>query len=792
VSVLDRKLLRELRGSRWLLLAIISIICVGVMMYVYMRSAWFNLSLAQDRYYAQGRMADFWIDLKKAPLADLRDLAELPGVTEVRPRIQFFATVDLEAAPLPLNGIVLSLPDQPQRIINDIVLVRGGYFSDTRAEEVIVNDAFARKHKIHPGQWIRLILNNRQQELFVVGTAISCEYVYLVSPGAFVPDPEHFGVFYLKHSYAEEVFDMNGAANQVVGLLAPEVRQHPEAFLDQAERMLAPYGVVNKYPRRDQSSNRFVSDEIRGLGIFSSFMPVIFLIVAALVLNVLVSRLVEQQRTIIGMLKATGYGDWALLTHYLKYGLGVGLVGGVLGWVSGYFMANWVTSMYRMYFEFPDLANRIYPGTYLTALAISLGCALVGSLRGARQAIALQPAEAMRPRPPASGGRIWLERLGGLWERLSFGWRIVLRLVVRNRLRTLVGMFAAAMGAGLLVCGFMLGEAMNFLVEYQYEKVSSSDIDLSLTDEHGPAAWDEARGLPGVDAAEPQLHVAGTFFSGPYHRKGAVTGLIADARLTTPRDQQENKIAVPEVGLVMSRKLADLLHVDVGASVVFQPSQGRQEQYTIPVARITDNYLGLSTYANIDYLSRLLGEELAINALQLKTDPSLQASRKLYAELKELPAIQAVNRRSDVIHNLRVNYIEVQYIFITLMVFFAGVIFFGSILNAALIGLAERRREVATLLVLGYTPWQVGGLFLRESMVVTLLGTLAGLPLGYLLTVMLSYAYDTEMFRFPVIASPAVWAKTLMFSVLFGLLAHLGVQRTIHKLDCLDALNVKE
>ena len=792
MSVLDRKLLRELRGSRWLLLAIISIITVGVMMYVYMRSVWFNLSIAQERYYAQGRMADFWIDLKKAPLADLRVLSDLPGVSEIRPRIQFFATVDLESAPLPLNGIVLSLPDDPQRIINDIVLVRGGYFSDTREEEVIVNDAFARKHNIYPGQWLTLILNNRQQELFVVGTAISCEYVYLVSPGGFVPDPEHFGVFYLKHRYAEEVFDMNGAANQVVGLLAPEFREHPEALLDQAERLLAPFGVLNKYPRRDQSSNRFLSDEIRGLGIFSSFMPVIFLIVAALMLNVLISRLVEQQRTIIGTLKATGYSDSSLLLHYLKYGLAVGLCGGLLGWVAGYFMANWVTSMYRLYFEFPELSNRIYPGTYLTALGISLACALVGSLRGARLAIYLQPAEAMRPRPPSSGGRVWLERIGPLWRRLSFGWRMVLRLVIRNRLRTVAGMFAASMGAGLLVCGFMLGEAMNFLVEYQYEQVSSSDIDLSLTDELGPAALDEARGLPGVDAAEPQLFVAGSFFNGPYHRKGGVTGLLPDARLTTPRDKQGRKIELPAVGLVMSRKLAELLHVSVGDTVVFQPSQGRQEPHKIPVARITDNYLGLSTYADIHYLSKLLGEELAVNALQLKTDPAEAASGELYAQLKQLPAVQAVNRRSDVIHNLRVNYIDVQYIFISLMVFFAGVIFFGSILNASLIGLAERRREVATLLVLGYSPWQVGGLFFRESIVVTLLGTLAGLPLGYLLTVMLSYAYDTEMFRFPVIASNAVWIKTFLFSVAFALLAHLGVQRTIHKLDWLDALNVKE
>ena len=133
-----------------------------------------------------------------------------------------------------------------------------------------------------------------------------------------------------------------------------------------------------------------------------------------------------------------------------------------------------------------------------------------------------------------------------------------------------------------------------------------------------------------------------------------------------------------------------------------------------------------------------------------------------------------------------------ENIFIGLLTFFSGVIFFGSILTASMIGLAERRREVATFRVLGYTEWQIGGLFLRESLIVNLLGTLLGLPLGYLLTVLISHYYDTELFRFPVVSSPAVWINTLLLSVAFALMAHLFVQRTVNRTDWLEALNVKE
>ena len=259
MRVLNRKLFRELRDAKGLLLAIMSIIAVGVACQVSMRSAYHNLTDAKGRYYAQCRMAHFWIDLKKIPVPELGALDELPSIRAYRPRIQFFATVDLERVSKPLNGLVLSLPDQREAILNDIVLQRGSYFTPQRDNEVIVNEAFARYHGLQPGEWIHLILNDRRQELFVVGTAISSEFVYLLGPGAIFPDPEHFGVFYLKHKYAEEVFDFEGAANQVVGLLSHEAQQRPQDTLRQLESLLAPYGVFSTTALKDQASNFFLS-----------------------------------------------------------------------------------------------------------------------------------------------------------------------------------------------------------------------------------------------------------------------------------------------------------------------------------------------------------------------------------------------------------------------------------------------------------------------------------------------------------------------------------------------------
>ncbi len=820
MSVLDRKLGREFWASLWLLLAISLIITLGVGCYVGMATVYRSLQTAKADYYSQCRMADFSIELKKSPLAEIDQIGRLPGVAAIRPRISFYTTVDLPGAVKPVNGLVLSLPERRDTTVNDIFLRRGSYFTGRRQNEVIINEAFAKEHKLAPGQWIHLVLNDRRQELFIVGTAISSEFVYLLSPGGIVPDPEHFGVFYLKQSYAQDVFDFDGAANQVLGVYSPGTKVGRAAMLDEAERILAPYGVISTTPLVDQASNRYLTQEIDGLASFAVVMPVIFLGVAAVVLNVLLTRLAEQQRTIIGTLKALGYFDGQIFLHFLKFGLAVGVVGGLGGCLVGYYMGWGMTVMYSKFYSFPRLDNAFYTDIQAAGLAISVICGVVGSLHGTRLVLKLKPAEAMRAKPPGSGGAILLERIGWFWGRLNTGWRMVVRNVIRNRMRTAAGIFAAAMGAALLSSGFMMLQGSIYLVDFQFRWVMRSDIDLTFKNERSGAALLEVENLPGVELAEPRLSVSGTFSSplkkgataglssseckkhpkntagqassGTRHKKGAIIGLTRGAKLTVPRDLEARAIPVRASGLTMSRKMAEMLHVKRGDFVGFRPSKGLQRQHRIQVLEIAESYMGTAVYADFDYLNRLVGEYGAMNQVQLLVDPNPRSQEALFTELKRMPSVQAVNCRADMIKGIEDTVVASMVGFIGALIIFAGTIFFGSILNSALIGLAERQREVATLRVLGYGPWQIGNLLFRESLIVTVLGTLLGMPIGYALTELMAISYDSELFRFPVISTPLTWIYTAVLALSFCTLAQLFVQRAIFNMDWLDALQSKE
>jgi putative ABC transport system permease protein len=178
--------------------------------------------------------------------------------------------------------------------------------------------------------------------------------------------------------------------------------------------------------------------------------------------------------------------------------------------------------------------------------------------------------------------------------------------------------------------------------------------------------------------------------------------------------------------------------------------------------------------------------------VQLAVDPDPDVRRALFAHLKKLPAVEGVGVKADMVANIRETLVESQTTSLAVLLAFAGVIFFGSVLNASLVSLAERRREVATLRTLGYGSWQIGGLLLRESLLVNLAGTLVGMPIGWLLYFGVTKFHDLDFFRLPLVASPWVWVATALMSLTFALAAHLVVQWRIGRLDWLDALNVLE
>ncbi|MCX5772143.1 MAG: FtsX-like permease family protein [Candidatus Hydrogenedentes bacterium] len=790
MRVLNKKLVRDIYRARGQSAAVTAVILVGIASYITMASAYRNLLLTRDAYYQEQRFADFFISLERAPVTELYRLRQVPGVRDIRCRIVKDVNVDIPGDLEPKSARIVSMPDTRRPVLNDIVLLSGRYFDIGTANEAILSDGFAKANALEPGDIIYANINNRRQPLRIVGTALSPEYVYLIrNPAELVPSPERFGILWLPQSFAELAFDMQGACNDVVGTVDDPSRV--DHILDQAETMLDRYGVFLTISREDQISNRFLSEEIAGLAVSVKIMPAIFLGVASVVLLVLLNRMVRQERTQIGLLKAYGYGNWTVSGHYLRFALVLGVAGCILGFILGQILAGLMVRIYIEFYSFPILRSRIYPDVIVQSMALSLFFAGLGAFTSVRHAVRIRPAEAMRPESPKTAHRTLLERAESVWRRLPFTGKMIARNVGRYKWRAALTIFGVAIAAGMLFIGWFLMDSMKFMMDFEFNHVRREDVRVALQHEMGKNAWLEFSRMEHVRRAEPLLQYPFKLVNGWRSRDVAITGLLPEGRLLGLEDTGGRPIQIPDRGVILGDHLANQLHVQAGDSITLRPLLGRiTRERHVPVAQVVREYFGMGAYMHLNTLSRLLEEPFAMNAVLLETAPG--DSRRVNEVLRDLAVVTGVEVKEDAYENIRRTLAMSMRITNIMTVLFAGVIAFAIIYNSTMVSLAERQRELASMRVLGFSAGEVGRILYLENLMLSAVGLVLGIPLGIGGSRIIITAYETDLYRLPFKIGPRTYVYTLLFTVLFVIMANLTARRKVIKLDMVEVLKERE
>ncbi|MCB2153495.1 ABC transporter permease [bacterium] len=792
IGILRKKIRRDLFQRKGALITLIAISTIGVAVFIGMTSVWRDLDGARARYYSKYRLTDFVVDMKRAPASSVKALESLPNVREVYGRVAVAARLDLPSVQEPLSGTAISIPEEPRPVLNDLMLKRGTWFSSREAEEVILNDAFASANNLRPGDRLKVLLLDKQHDLLIVGTAMSPEFVYLLPPsGGIAPDPARFGVLYLSEPLLRRAADMEGAYNQVLGKVHDTRDVALDNTLDNISRHLDSFGVLNTIRAIDQPSVRFLADELRGLKVSATIMPSIFLGVAALILNVMLGRMVVQQRSIIGTLRAIGYSRSSVSLHYMAYGLTIGALGGLLGAAGGVLIQAGMLGIYRGFYNLPDMRLHVYSVNICAGVLISIVFAILGTIRGVRYAARLSPAEAMRPAPPERVRPILIERIGPLWRRLPFQTKMMLRDLFRNPFRSLVGILASIIATALILSTLSMVDALDLIVTREFVQVMHQDVTAGLRDPVGREVLEEAQTLPGVVQSEPELGIVCDLSNGPLDKRTSITGILPGARLHTPLDAHDNPVPIPESGLVLTKKLAEILDLKAGDRVRLRPLIGTRQETTAPVVQIVDSYLGLGAYADMRYLSRLIGEEWVSNSLLLKTEHG-DGRDGLVRELRRRPAVVGMSSRLRALHQIDATFAASMGAILSILVLFSGAIAFGSVFNAALVALSERHRDIGTFRVLGYMPNQIARIFAGESLALNGVGIALGLLAGVGLAHLMSMAYNTELYRFPTVILPIRFFEGAGLMILFVSLAQLIIFRLVRRLNWLEVLKVKE
>jgi putative ABC transport system permease protein len=762
------------------------IAAVGVAIYVVANGLLRSLRETQDAYYERYRLAHVFATAKRAPVHLERDLAAIPGVRAVGSAIAFNTLLDIDGMSEPVNGLLVSQPEPDG--INQIHIRAGRRVNPRSTSEVVLSEAFAQAHGFEPGDSFDATFKGAKRRLQVVGIALSPEYVFFFIPGSMVPDDRRGGVMWMDRTAMGEIFDLDRSFNQVGMTLLPgaseaEVRRR-------TDEILRPYGGAGAFGRADHMSIATLDAEMRQLRSTVLISTPTFVGIVAFLLHMVMGRHVQTERERIGALKAIGYGNGRVAWHYCSFVLALVSGGLLLGMVAGAYLGQVMTASYSSRFHFPFLVYRLDPGIFVQATVILLGAGVLGAMSSVWRAASLPPAVAMRPPPPPVYGDTLLERL--LSPRVDPPTRMLLRYIVRWPLRSLATVAGIAAAMAMVVAPLNVSASLDHMVDTHFFRAERQTVTVSFAEQQPRRVEAAAKRWPGVIAVEPfRSAMANISFRGKTRRVW-ITGRRPAGELSRPLDSRLGGIELPPEGLIVAETMAAWLGARPGDALNVEFTDYDVPARIVPLAAVYRSYIGqtfFTAFMEQRALNRLLEEGPVLNGVHLRVDAGRVGD--LQETLKQTPQIFGATSQLASLRGMRSIIREAMGLTV-LNGLIAALITMAVVYNTIRISLTERRRELATMCLIGYSRGAAWYVLMGEIAVLTVAAVPVGYAAGYGLSWLQTEGASNEVFRVPL------WfdVSSLGFATLVVLaaLAAAGVfvWRQIGRLDLVGAIKSTE
>ncbi|HET9397861.1 MAG TPA: FtsX-like permease family protein [Sphingomicrobium sp.] len=785
LSPLTTKLLRDLWRLRSQAIAIALVIAAGVGMVIMSFGMIRSLEATRSAYYDQYRFADIFAPVRRAPLSAIAGIHEIPGVAYAEGRVSAGGILDVPGIAEPISARIHSLP-KPDGL--NLLVLRDGRLPRRGApEEVVVNEAFAKAARLSPGDQFGALIYGKRVVIRLVGTVLSPEYVYAVAPGQIFPDNRRYGVIWMDADALAGALDLRQSFNEALVRLAPEADR--EEVIRRLDLVLDHYGAVGAYGRDLQISDRFVSNEIDQLSTTVEILPPIFLAVAAFLLNIVLVRLVDTEREVIGLLKAFGYRDRAIYLHYGQLAILLAAGGLLLGSLLGTWLGRSLAGLYQRYFVFPFLEFRAGADSYLIGIAATLIAVLAGAALAVTRAARLTPAEAMRPPAPADfSGRWTMSAARALVPDEPS--RMVLRGLFRRPIRSLLTVLGLASALALYIASASATDNVDRMIELAFGKAEREDLVVTFAEPRDARALYELARLPGVLRVEPYRATSARLVAGHREVREGLVGSTPAADLSRAVDLKGKVIEPPQSGVVISSRLARRLDVTAGDPIRAIITEGERPVFELPVSAVIDTPLGSAARLDRANLNRLLREGTTLSGAYLAVDSNFADA--VFRSLKETPQVAGVTSQKAIVQGVRNTVAEQMGIVTLFNTMFAALIVIGVVYNSARISLSERARDLASMRVLGFRRSEVSYVLLGELGLLVLISIPLGIALGIALTFYVTDQFSADLYTIPMGFNPQTPAGGVLAVLVASAGTALLIRSKVDRLDLVRALKTRE
>ncbi len=570
--------------------------------------------------------------------------------------------------------------------------------------------------------------------------------------------------------------------------------------LDEAEAQInqipqPTYYLLDKDLNEGTASFKSDSDRI---GAIAELFPLTFFLVAALVSLTTMTRMVEEQRSQSGTLRALGYSKVAVMMQYICYALLATAIGSILGILFGSFFFPYIIySLYcLMMYDVPQTMVYCWNvSIYALTIVIAVFVTLLATMFASYSELTLMPAILMRPKAPKLGKRILLEKVTWLWKRLNFNQKVTMRNIFRYKKRFFMSIIGIAGCTALIVTGFGVKYSITDMTERQFNEIWLYDGSVTYTDEYTleemNAKRDELKTNAQISDVMTALQLTGTG-SGQSDKTLDMTLMVPsslnriDSYFTLREDGSQDEITLGDDGVVLSIKAAELLDVGVGDTIQFTYND---TSYTMTISAITENYMQHFIYMSSTYYASVFGEEAQYNACLFNTTESLDEDTanvlgKMLMNDESVSSVTFVHQLADQLNTQ----MESVDIVVWVLIISAALLAFVVLYNLTNININERISEIATIKVLGFRNKEVYDYVFRENTILSVIGTLIGLFLGVFLHHFIMNTVEVDMIMFVRTIRPISFVFAIVLTMMFTYLIDLFMRRVLRRIDMVSSL----
>ena len=530
----------------------------------------------------------------------------------------------------------------------------------------------------------------------------------------------------------------------------------------------------------------------------SKVFPIVFFAVAALISLTSMTRMVEEQRTQIGTLKALGYNQLQIINKYIIYASLATVIGGVSGMCVGFAtLPQIIWALYSMMYQITPKMIWSFNWNYgLMGLLLICICIIGATIYSAIRELKETPSTLMRPKAPKAGNRVLLEKIPFIWKRLNFSHKVTVRNIFRYKKRflmTIIGIFGCT---SLIVTGFGIKDSIKAIMPNQFEKVFTYDMQVNLRDELEDN--DKQEYISSLKEKDEIEKVVETYMTSATAKKESID---EEVQIVVPKNDLEGliniidlktkeKVELKDDEICLTDKVAQLLGVKAGNTITLKSSD--KEEFEVKISNIVENYVSHYVYMSKTMYENLYSENYSTNVVLLKNiELTEEEEDTLTTELMNQTEVASVSRISSTMSLLDDTLKSLDYVVIILIVS-AGLLAFVVLYNLSNVNISERIRELATIKVLGFYDKEVYDYVTRETIILTAIGIVLGLFGGYVLNYYLIGTCEINPLRFSKIVNPISFVYATAITIIFTMIVNFVTYFALKKINMIESLKSVE